>query len=84
VRTISDESIAGFFSTALKYPWLSMLENATIWRNIAPPMQLKPKPWKTTWILRLKVASGVISVLDTVGFLRLMLYESRVIISANS
>jgi hypothetical protein len=45
-----------------------MLENATIWRNIAPPMQLKPKPWKRMWILRLKVESGVISVPDTIRF----------------
>ena len=61
-----------------------MLENAKIWRNIAPPIQLKPKLWKTTWILRLKVALAVISVPDAIHFLRLMLYESIVIISVNS
>jgi hypothetical protein len=47
VRAISNESIVGFGSTALKYPWVSMLEKVKIWRKIAPPMQLNPKPWKT-------------------------------------
>ena len=61
-----------------------MLENAKIWRNIAPPMQLKPNPWKTTLTLRLKVASDVIVFLLKFVFLRLILYEFVVLISANS
>ena len=65
---ISNESTAGFDSTALKYPCWSMLENARIWRNIAPPMQLKPKPWKTTRILRLKVELDLISVPVAIRF----------------
>jgi hypothetical protein len=60
VRTISTESIIGFASTALKYPWYSMLENVRIWRNIAPPVQLKPNPWKIMRVLRLKANSGII------------------------
>jgi hypothetical protein len=39
-----------------------MLENVNNWRNIAPAMQLKPKPWKAMRILRLDVESCVISV----------------------
>jgi len=56
-----------------------MLENAKIWRNIAPPMQLKPNPWKTTLILRLKPEYEVIIFL--LQFVRLILYEFIVIIS---
>ena len=84
MRAISSESIAGFASIALKYPWVSMLENVKIWRNIAPPMQLRPKPWKTRWILRLKVDSSVIGGPKIIRGLMLNLYESQVLISANS
>ncbi len=42
VRATSSDKMMGFVSTALKYPCPSMLENTRIWRNIAPPMQLKP------------------------------------------
>jgi hypothetical protein len=68
VSTTSKESIAGFTSTALKYPWRSMLENAKICRKIAPPIQLKPVQWKTMRILRLNVVLDVISVLATIRF----------------
>ena len=61
-----------------------MLENAKICRKIAPPMQLKPMQWKTTWILLLKLVSGVIIVPVAIGFFEFMLYEFIVIISANS
>ena len=83
MRTISNESIVGFASTAQKYPWVRMLENIKICRNIAPPMQLKPKPWKARCILRLKVESSAISVPYTIRFLAHIFYESRVMISAN-
>ena len=44
--------MAGFFSTAMKYPCWSMSVKTNTCRNIAPPMQLKPKVWKSTWIRR--------------------------------
>jgi len=84
VRAISSESIAGFASTALKYPWVSMLEKVKIWRNIAPPIQLKPNPWKSRRILRLKVDSSVIGGPKIIRGLMLNLYEPEIIISANS
>jgi len=46
-----------------------MLEKAMILRNIAPPIQLNPKPWKAMWILRLMVASAVIVVPIAIWFL---------------
>ena len=60
-----------------------MLANAKICRKIAPPMQLKPKPWNARYILRLKVELDLISIQEQFAFLRLMLYEFLIIISAN-
>ena len=57
-----------------------MLEKAKIWRNIAPPIQLSPSPWKTRRIFRLKVISGSIRFdLDFV-FSKVMFYEFSIII----
>ena len=76
-------SIVGFASTALKYPWVSMLENVRIWRNIAPPMQLKPAAWKMRLILRLKVELSVIGGRKLIRGLMLNLYELQVLFPVN-
>ena len=52
--------MAGFCSIAIKYPWWRMSANTRIWRNMAPPKQLKPKLWKTKRILRLNAGVRVI------------------------
>jgi len=43
VRRISNVKMAGLFSTAMKYPCCSMSVKTRIWRNMAPPRELKPK-----------------------------------------
>lgn len=61
VRLISIERITGFASIALKYPWRRMFEKTRIWRNIAPPKQLKPKLWIIRLILWFSFGSIVIA-----------------------
>ena len=51
VSVISIVRIVGFVSTALKYPCMRIFEKTRIWRNIAPPKQLKPILWITRMIL---------------------------------
>jgi hypothetical protein len=56
----SKASMAGFCSTAMKYPCWSMSVNTRAWRNMAPPIQLKPNVWNRARALRLKVGVAFI------------------------
>lgn len=44
----------------MKYPCWSMSAKTRIWRNMAPPRQLKPKVWKRTRIRRSSFVSAFI------------------------
>jgi hypothetical protein len=52
VRTISNAKMVGLFSTALKYPCCSMSAKTSVWRNMAPPKQLKPSVWNSVCMRR--------------------------------
>jgi hypothetical protein len=60
VRSISNVRMAGLLSIAIKYPCCSMSVKTRVWRNIAPPKQLKPKMWKSVCILLLSFWSAFI------------------------
>jgi len=60
VNAISNASIAGFCSTAMKYPRWRISAKTSAWRKMAPPKQLKPKLWNMMRILRLNTGESVI------------------------
>jgi len=64
VRNTSKVKIAGFLSTAVKYPCWTMSAKTSTCRNMAPPMQLNPNVWNSIWSRRSGFGAVFIAIVN--------------------